>query len=420
MNRKFSNQILTLTVSNSKHYLLLFLLWPFIAFITALANYSQKESRKVVYIFFIYYGLTYVIGNQGYVDAVGSAMQLRVISALPFSDFFKIVGGLYTEGNSVDIVQKFIVFVVSRFTSYYGVLFASFAVVFGYFYIKSINLLHDRYQENPGWNALIFMIFFCLILPITSINGFRMWTAAWIFFYGAYHVIIYRDARYLLLAISSSLVHWSFLTANVVLLIYFLAGNRNIIYIPIVISSFILPNLISPFFQSISMKVGGPLQMRYEGYSSEGYIIGIRESYEEASWFLTLSNDLVFYYFLVAIAIIKFFFGNQMKDKSELNLFSFLLLFLSFINFAKPIPSFGGRFQIVFYLFAALYVFLFFLKIPGNKINLLTWVGLFPMMLNAAVTFRVGSESINVWIFTPGLGIPLLVPGLSIADFLFR
>lgn len=420
MNKSFSNQIFTLTVSNSKHYLLLFLLWPFIAFITALANYSQKESRKVVYIFFIYYGLTYVIVNEGYVDAVGSVMQLRVIAALPFSDFFKIVGGLYTEDNSVDIVQKLIVFVVSRFTSSYGVLFASFAAVFGFFYIKSINLLHDRYQENPVWNALIFMIFFCLILPITTINGFRMWTAAWIFFYGAYHVIIYRDARYLLLAISASLVHWSFLTANGVLLIYFLAGNRNFIYLPIVVSSFVLPYLISPFFQSLAMKVGGPLQQRYEGYSSQGYIIGIQESYEKASWFLTLSNDLVFYYFLAAITIIKLFFGKQMKDKSELNLFSFLLLFLSFINFAKPIPSFGGRFQLIFYLFAALYVFLFFLKMPGNKINLLTWVGLFPMILNIAVTFRVGSESINVWILSPGLGIPLLVPGISIADFLFR
>jgi hypothetical protein len=58
--------------------------------------------------------------------------------------------------------------------------------------------------------------------------------------------------------------------------------------------------------------------------------------------------------------------------------------------------------------------------LPGNKINLLLLIGLFPMVLRAVVAFRQGSESINSWILTPGLGLPLLVPDLSIFDFLFN
>jgi len=42
------------------------------------------------------------------------------------------------------------------------------------------------------------------------------------------------------------------------------------------------------------------------------------------------------------------------------------------------------------------------------------------MALYAAIAFRQGSVSINAWIFTPGFGLPLLVPGLSIADLLFH
>jgi hypothetical protein len=418
MNKNFTNYSLSLPASNSKNYLILFLLWPFMAFLMALKNYSQKESKKVVYLFLIYYGLTFVIGTTG-VDAHSYATYLKQNAELPFSALFKVIGGLYSD-TTVDIVEPLISFIVSRFTSYYGVLFAVFAAIFGFFYLQSINQLHDLYRKNPGWNALILIAFFVMILPITSINGFRMYTATWIFFYGSWHVIINRDPKYLLLAFSSALVHWSFLSANAILIIYFFAGNRNLIYLPIVILSFILPQLMAPVFQSISLSLGGSIQRRYEGYSNEDYILGIQGTYEHAAWFMGLSDDLVFYYFIVAIIIIQLRYGYLLKENIERNFFSFLLLFLAFVNFGKAIPTFGGRFQQIFYLYATVYVFLYFLKIPGKKISFLTLIGLFPMALNAAITFRMGSESISAWILTPGLGLPLLAPSLSVADLLFH
>jgi hypothetical protein len=419
MNTGFSDRFFTRPASNGKYYLYLFLLWPFMAFITALTNYSQKEARKVVYIFLIYYGLTFVISNIG-ADAEGYALKLRAISKLPFSDFFKVFGGLYSSDNSVDIVEPFISFIVSRFTSHHSIYFAVWAAIFGFFYLKSFNLLHDVYQKNPGWNARIFMSFFIFILPITEISGVRMWTALWIFFYGAYHIILYRELKYFILTIGSSLVHFSFLTANAVLIIYFIAGNRNFYYLILAIISFVLPKLFSPFFQLISLKLGGGLQKRYEGYSSEGYVIGSQEALAQSSWFMRIGYDLLFYYLVLALIFIKIRPGYFMKEKNERNLFSFLLLFLSFVNFGKAIPALGGRFQILFFLMATFCIFLYFTKLPSDKVSVLTWVGLFPMLLYTAIVFRMGSETISAWIITPGFGLPLLFPGLSIADFLFR
>jgi hypothetical protein len=419
MNSDTSSKFYTLPITNSKHYLLLFLLWPFLALITALANYSQKESRKVIYLFLIYFGLTFVV-SKTFNDSVGYVMQFKINAALPFSDFFKIVGGLYATDTSVDIVEPLISFIVSRFTDDHRILFAVYAAVFGFFYLISINLVYNRYRENPGWNVAIHLAFFTILIPITSINGFRFWTAAWIFFYGAYHVILQRDPRYLLITLGASMLHWSFLSANVVLVIYFFAGNRNVFYLPIALASFVLPQLLAPAFQSISLLLGGGLQGRFENYTNEDYLIFRKESLEQAAWFLKIGNQLVFYYLLMAIIVIQLNSGYLMKEKAERNLFSFLLLFLSFVNFGKAIPSFGSRFQIVFFLFATLYIILYFVKLPGKKVNLLTCFGLFPMILYAVVTFRQVSDMINVWIFTPGLGLPLLVPDLSIADFLFH
>jgi hypothetical protein len=420
MSKTLSGQALSYSLTDSRHYLILFILWPFLAFIAAVTNFSQREAKKVVYFYLIYFGLTYFISSSYYVDAAGYAMDLKVNAALPFSEFFKIVGGIYSSDTSVDFIEPFISFIVSRFTQDYRMLFGVYAAIFGFFYLKSISLLHNRYQENSGWNTAIHLAFFTLILPITAINGFRMWTAAWIFFYGAYHVILYRDPRYLLLTFASVFVHWSFLSANAILVIYFLAGNRNYIYLPLAFASFVVPGLIAPFFRSISLRLGGAMQNRYESYSSTEYIIQRQQSAEQASWFLRLGNNLVFYYLLLAIIVIELRYRDSIKGKAEQNLFSFLLLFLAFVNFGKDIPSFGGRFQIIFFLFATLYVFMYFLKQPGKNINLLTFAGLFPMVLYTTVIIRQGSEGINAWILTPGFGLPWLVPGLSIADLLLN
>ncbi len=419
MNTNVYDQPYIDNTSHIRQYLILFLIWPFLAFLLAIKNYSQREAKKVVFLFIIYYGLSFVLTHIG-TDSEEYARRLIINSKLPFSDFFKIVGGLNTTDTSVDIVEPLISFVVSRFTNFHGVYFAIWAAFFGFFYLKSANLLYDRYRIKPDLNAAIMMIFFILILPPTSMNGPRMWTAAWVFFYGAYHVVLYRDSRYLFVTLASSLVHFSFLSANAILFIYYFAGNRNFIYTSLLILSFVLPHLVAPYFRSISNIFGGAIQGRYEGYTNEEYILGIQQSYKHASWFLTLSNDLVFYFLLLALAIIQIKNKHLMNEKSDRNLFSFLLLFLAFVNFGKDIPSLGKRFQIIFFLFATLYIFLFFLKQPGNKFKLLALIGLFPMALNAALTFRLGAENISAWIFAPGLGLSLLAPSLSLANLLFH
>jgi len=398
-------------------YLILFIIWPFLAFIIALFNYGKKEARWVVYFFLVYYGLTFVYDNI-FVDASRYVEDLARTAALPFSDFGKIVAGLYSD-TTVDIVEPFITFVVSRFTIHGGVLYAVWAAIFGFFYLKSINLLHDRYQLDPGFNALIFMAFFVFIEPITKVGGIRMPIATWIFFFGAYHVVLYRDLKYFLVALSASLVHWSFLTVNVILLIYLLAGNRNLIYFPIVVVSFILPQLAAPYFEQVARNLGGLFMQRYEGYSSEGFIQNSMYEMQDAPWFVQLSGNLVFYYLIAAILIIYFFTSQYPKEKHDRNLFSFLLLLLAFVNFGAIIPTFGGRFRIIFFLFATLYIFLHFLKMENNNLRLITWVGLFPMLLFIAVSFRVDSVSISAFLFTPGLGVPLLAPAVSLADILF-
>ena len=409
----------TLTYYSTRNYILLFVLWPFLACIIAIMNFGQKEAKNVVYAFLVYYGLSFVVGNEG-IDAFRIASTLKANSMLPFSDFFKVVIGIYSTDTSVDFVEPFISFMVSRISDNYRLLFGAFAALFGYFYVKSIGLLFSEGKKSLGWNSVIHLVFFASILPVTSINGFRMWTAAWIFFYGAYNVVLFRNFRYLVLTFSACLIHFSFLSANAILLIYLLAGNRNMIYFVLVIVSFILPGLIEPLLQSSFGILGSAaLKARVQMYTDTSYVQLRQESIEQVAWFMQIGSDLVLYYLLLAVAFLRFRLRNIRSDETERNLFSFLLLFLSFVNFAMPIPSFGGRFMILFFMFATLYIYRYFAANDSKKIEPLTIIGLFPMLLFAAITFRQGSETMNSWIFAPGMGLPWLVPGLTVFDVLF-
>ncbi|MCU4173864.1 EpsG family protein [Carboxylicivirga sp. N1Y90] len=404
--------------TDNKYFLILFIVWPFLAFVFAILNYSRPIAKKIVYLFMVYIGLTFVVNI--FADGAEYARRLVKFSYLPFSDFYQMIGGMYSSDTTVDIVQPLITFIVSRFTSHYSALFAVFAAVFSIAHVKSINLLYNRFKENMGWHTYLFMAFFVFILPVTAINGFRMWTAIWIFFYGAYYVILYKDARYLLITLSACLVHFSMISVNALLVIYYFAGNRNSIYFSLAVLSFILPSFMGPVFEVISQKLGGALETRYEMYSNEEYASGRRQTMQQAIWYVSFGRDIIFYYLSIAIMIVGYTYRNIEIKKEDKNLYSFLLLLISFVNFGKTIPSFGGRFQILFVLFGTLYMLMYYIKKPTGRVYPLALIGVFPMLIFAALQFRNAADCINAWIITPGFCLPLFVTEISLSDFLFN
>jgi len=145
----------------------------------------------------------------------------------------------------------------------------------------------------------------------------------------------------------------------------------------------------------------------------------MQQSSEQASWFLQIGSDLVLYYLLASLVILRILWSMGERSREEQNLFSFLLLFLAFVNFAGVIPTLGGRYMSIFFLFGTLYLFQYYSALRENNLSLLTLAGLFPMLLYMAISFRLGSLSMSVWLFAPLLGSPLVAPDLTVYDLLF-
>lgn len=403
-------------ITNIKGEYLLFIIWPFLGFLFALRSYFRKDSRKIVLLFLILYGLTFVV-IEG-MDSSRYALQLKTVAAKPLTEFGNIIAGLYTIDASPDILQPIITFIVSRFTNDYHLLYGIFALVFGYVYLKSINVLYKQYTIMHNSNALVHLFFFALIIPIFNINGFRFYTAAWVYFYGAYHVIVNGERKYLWVSIIASLIHFSFLSAGAVLLIYYFVGNRNTIYYPLLIVSFILPDLMINYIPQISNLLGGGLQSRINLYNNEAYRLTVANAATERAWFFLWSDKAMLFYLYFAIIGVKIKF-KEIGDLFPMKrLYSFLLLFLSFVNFGRNIPS-VGRFQAVFFLFGVLYIFLVFSKKKSRKLNFITIIGLLPMLLYSLIVFRFGSDTMNAWLFAPG-PLSLIATPISVYEIISK
>jgi hypothetical protein len=406
---------LTLSKSN-KGLFILFFIWPFAAFLMALSNYQQKDARRIMYFFLIYYGFTFAAANLA-MDSRGFEETLKQTAALPFSEFYEIIVGFYAVDTSVDIIQPFIVFVVSRITDDSRFLFAVFAAVFGYFYLKSIDPLYSQYKRRPNRNALVHLVFFVLLIPIFEINGFRFWTAAWVFFYGAYHLVLYGDKKFLLFTFLAAFIHFSFLTVNIVLIAYVFLGNRNLIYYPLMVISFIVPELFASQINQLASLLPGGLEAKYVAYSNQEYGKQIAEGALQAKWFMKWPRLVVLYYLVFSLLFIQIKYRKWVTSRYMNNLFSFTLLLLSFSNFLKYIPTLG-RFQSIFFLFGIAYLIHFFELFGKRNLHILTKIGFLPMLIVVIVVLRVGLETMNVWVFAPW-PFALFAPGIPVAPLIF-
>lgn len=419
MDKSLSYKNFAPSISSGKSYLILFIIWPFLAFIMALINYSKKEARPVVYFFLVYFGLTFVADNEA-MDSFRYLETFRFYSTLPFSDFFRVLGGYYSHGASLDFMEPSIAFLLSRFTTIHHVYFGVFAAIFAFFYLRSFNLLYDQFKKSPNWNAWVFMVFSMVVVPITSLNGLRMWIAAWMFFFGAYQVLLTHKPKYLLVALSACLMHWSFINLNVLLIVWYLAGNRTFLYTSLAIISFFISRFLQPLLVLVAGFAGGGIAARVQGYTGESHSMTYSDWLAGNSWFLQLNQDLIWYFFIAAIILIRINRRNIVRDKFEENWYSFLLLLFTLVNFGRSIPDFGRRMQTIFILFSTVYVFLYFRNLPDQRLKFITIAGTIPLLLYALIEFREAADSMSALLLTPGLGVPLLNPGLSLAELIFN
>jgi hypothetical protein len=374
---------------SSKYAYLLFLIQPAITLALAIRNYRASWAKNIVWLFTIFYGLTFAISPDSGADSVRYRDTL-IMMHLGDWDFSTMFSLLYADGSRyVDIYQPLLTFIVSRFTDNYQVLFALFGFFLGYLYSRNIWYLLERAGDRLKPVSVLLIVVFAFIVGISSgINGVRFWTATHLFFFGLLPYLVENKKSGVWIAASASLVHFTFLLPTAVLLIYMVVGNRKTIYFAIFVASFVISEIDMQIVRDALSYLPGIFQDRTYAYTSEGML---QRASSDRIWFLEWSA-LWFKYTIAALAVYLFIYNRSMlSNPVYLRLFSAGLLFYGVFNILSHIPSVGR-----FLSLAAMVLFaLFFWVVQHQKDRNFEWliyIAAPGLLLYLAVSVRMFME----------------------------
>lgn len=392
---------------NTKHFIIIWLLNPFLSFLLLIKNSKYNKSIFPFLLISFFFGMSFVIDYESGADSVRYSNQLLELnkSKVSWVNFSK---QFYLEGSyTVDLYQPILTWIVSRFTGDYKWLFGIYSIIFGYFWFKSILISRQLLPEGLSIFLLLLILLFSLINPIWNINGVRMWTAIGMFFFGLLLLNFYKRKIGYLFIILPVFVHFSLVFALCVYVGFKFLPSKNLLalYVFYLVSFFFVEvdvNIFSSYYEFLP----DFLQSR-KGYLSEEYASKITKSQEVLSIHIKIFNVISTYFmlFVTSWIFINVFSKRHEIDSKFLMFYKIALFFSVFSNLIIHIPS-GGRFMVLSNLLL-LFSFIWYNSevingyLPKNLQKFLILVILYLIIIK----IRIGSDYFGYYLF---FGNPLL------------
>ena len=392
-----SGLIRDISHSNSKYYLFVVLLFsPLLALLLSIFSFKERVARQVILLVVVLYGLTMSL----YGDGVVEASRFIYWSYNTFDDLLNYFKDLYFSGGNVDFVQQVLMYLLSRVTELPSMWFGLVALIFGLFYLKSLEHIYDYHNLAGNQNALVHFCFFFMLLPVFYISGSRWGIAQWIFFYGVYLYFIRKEWKYIILAGTSIFFHFSFLGPFVIFLVFLGLGMRNKIYYALIIASFLLQPLMASALNKIDSSSMQALQERVSLYTNEDYVTYRTEQSQATNWYVQYAGIMIKIYLAFGIYYARRKYSYISNDILLEKLFSFCLLLFALANSFTKVPS-GGRFLMSFFMFSTLYLIILMARERRAGLSGITIIGLLPMVLYFILELRRGLDSLNFALAAP-------------------
>ena len=386
--------------NNGKSSILLFLVWPFFTLVYALRNYRAAWAKNITWLFVIFFGVTMTVSDVGEVTKDANRYRSNFIEMAGRQlDFSEVTSTLYNEEDQkLDVIEPVIVFLLSRITDNYHILFGVFGLIFGFFYSRNIWYLIERCNGKIEPFNILLLASFAFVVGFWEINGFRFWCATHIFLYGALPFLFEGKRKYLWFSVLASFMHFSYLLPVGILGLYILAGNRTYLYFILFIATFFIKELnISQVSELLTNNLPAIFQPKVKSYTNVDYIEGLSEQLEKVNWYVTMYMDALKWSVALLLTAI-FFTGKKLwsSNKQFNNLFSFSLLIYSVANIFSLLPS-GGRFQSLAYLFAVAFIVLYVQYAQPNRIfRRITQLAVPALLLFNIVSIRAAFDTMGV------------------------
>lgn len=386
----------------------LFLIWPLLAVASAFNHYRSGWGKNILWAFVVFYGLVFSISTENsgsdivrYVTEYQNLyhVEMTVSSAERY----------FEQSKEIDVARTLIAILLSRITDSQAILTMIYGLIFGFFFSRNMWFVLTRLKGKMKLITVLLFSCYFLIIPIWNMNGFRFWTAAHIFIYGLLPYFFEGKKKNIFYSASAVLVHFAFVVPVGVFFIYFLMGNRLLIYFIFFLTTFFFSQInLSAFNQLVDNYAPKIVQERTSSYRSEQKVEDFRAGAAESGrvWY-AVWYDKALSWAVMGFLVILFFKGRDFfeKHKDWLSLFCFTLLFSGAVNLLSSLPS-GGRYGSVAVMLALALIIMY---IQNHKQEVVmerfVWAALPALLLFVVVSVRMGFYSMSA---TAVLGNPLI------------
>ncbi len=382
----------------------MWLINPLVSAIYLFRDFKENKSVVPYLLLSCFFGLSFVISTSGG-DSERYSMVLIEYHEQNYS-LGEVLDVFYSEEDgNLDIYQPAVTWLVSLFTDNVKVLFLIFALVFGYFWFKSLLLIRSYITVPLVGLTLVSFIFLALTNPIWFINGVRMWTAVGIFFYGVLLLNLKNDKKGWYFLILPVFVHFSLLISLVLYIMYKVVPTKNkSILSGVFIATFFFGELNLEVIRDYFEQLPGLIQTR-KGYLNEEYALITLESKASLAAHVVVAEFLTKYivFFITVLMYFHSVYKKKLSSKHFDVLFTTGLYFGSFSNLAASVPS-GGRFLVLSDLILCT-AFLFFLN-EGIKIAPFLRALINTILIYLVIfKIRVGLDFMGIFLF---IGSPIV------------
>jgi hypothetical protein len=390
--------------------IILFIVWPFGAFVNAIKNIRIQRYRIFIFLFFCLLAFYIIPYSDG--DIRLYAKSIETYSKFGVNAFFQEIY-LSFQGKGSSGFELFIP-INSYLTSLIGndfrISFLLTTLLFYTFWISIIKKLIKEYDfaSNRSKEALLLLFMFSIYVIFYRVLNGRFYLAYWGAVLGVYMIMNERKNVYLLLTLSTIFIHQSFIFLNGILIIHLLFQKYyknklgEILLFSLIIAGAILNQVGLKFISENLGFLSDNVSDRYMAYTKDSFVEKHSERAEIKTWFQTLRGPLLFYSTAIFLLIIRFtkkkFFSIDTNLKSW---YYFILLFWALNSLTFEIPQFGDRFRNVLIGFMILFLYKIYIKQSLKEYNFYFYIFLTSFAFYKLITIRVFAEYINLYSYFP-------------------
>lgn len=334
----------------------LFLASPFLSMLYSLRTLNRKSSFVFLYMFCLFFGmaLTTASGKTEVFTSDSASYRLKFDIWFNYYDANKFWEGLWDflsfDGVNKDYYFEVLAFGLTRLTDNYHYFFLVVAAIYAFFMLKSLRYLVTLREFKVTIPAFI-LVYFFLDKGIFEINGVRFWTAYWVAIFSLFKIYVEKNNGYYFLALVTPFFHGAYWVFLGILLLHRILRRQENILIPFFVFSIFFGLVSLQLIEYIAKYLPSFLQQMVEAYTDAEYM-EFRSAAGGYGWLMM--TVLNYTKFAVVNLLVYLFIMNQHKiEKSDRDIFTFLLLWLAVFNMLINVPSLGWRFFPLAYPFIA-------------------------------------------------------------------